>query len=310
VFDAGMSQFDIRHILAPTDLSDSGLAALRYARVFADRFSAKLTVLYSDPVVFPLELAGEPAFPALAPRNPDETHLWRDVDRHVAGVLEGYPYDVVIVSGPPVPAILREAEERKADLIVMGTHARHGWRRAILGSVSEGVLHGSRCPVLTVSGQLRFDPASPLRVEKIVCPVNFTAVSRQAFRCATRVAEGLGAELAAVHVVERDELTDPADEGVRFHLWIAPEEPETSSYREVTLRGGAAERVLDYAEDAGADLLVVGAQHQVFRDATVIGSTTERLVRFAPCPVLVVPRQAVAAEKTRPRIRTVQMQPV
>jgi nucleotide-binding universal stress UspA family protein len=58
------------------------------------------------------------------------------------------------------------------------------------------------------------------------------------------------------------------------------------------VRGGPAERVLDCADDVGADLLVVGAQHKLFRDATVVGTTTERLMRFASCPVLVVPRPA------------------
>jgi hypothetical protein len=38
---------------------------------------------------------------------------------------------------------------------------------------------------------------------------------------------------------------------------------------------------------------VIGAQHKLFRDATVIGTTTERLIRFASCSVLVVPRQVV-----------------
>jgi nucleotide-binding universal stress UspA family protein len=49
-----MKPFVFDHILAPTDLSDSSLPALRYARMLADRFSAKLTVLYVDPVVYPV----------------------------------------------------------------------------------------------------------------------------------------------------------------------------------------------------------------------------------------------------------------
>jgi nucleotide-binding universal stress UspA family protein len=42
------------------------------------------------------------------------------------------------------------AKEKNADLVIMGTHRLHGWRRALIGSTSEGVLHGSNCPVLTV----------------------------------------------------------------------------------------------------------------------------------------------------------------
>ncbi len=53
--------------------------------------------------------------------------------------------------------------------------------------------------------------------------------------------------------------------------------------------------MLDCADDVGADFLVIGAQHKLFRDETVIGTTTERLIRFAPCPVLVVPRETMTA---------------
>ena len=65
------------------------------------------------------------------------------------------------------------------------------------------------------------------------------------------------------------------------------------TFHELTMRGGAAERVLDCVDDLGADLLVIGAQHKFFRETTVIGTTTERLVRFAQCPVLTVVRAAL-----------------
>jgi nucleotide-binding universal stress UspA family protein len=46
--------------------------------------------------------------------------------------------------------ILATAEQTKADLIVMGTHGRHGVGRALLGSVAEKVVRAAPCPVLTV----------------------------------------------------------------------------------------------------------------------------------------------------------------
>ena len=64
-----MKPFIITSVLAPTDLSDSSIPALRYARLFADRFSAKLTVMYT--VLFPraaalVEQAISPAAPSSA----------------------------------------------------------------------------------------------------------------------------------------------------------------------------------------------------------------------------------------------------
>jgi nucleotide-binding universal stress UspA family protein len=285
-----MKPFVFDHILAPTDLSDSSLPALRYARMLADRFSAKLTVLYVDPVVYPVDYLG-PAGPYLNTSSEHETALRKDVEAYVVPTLEGRPYDIIVAIGQPIPSILAEAQDRKADLIVMGTHLRHGWRRALLGSVSEGVLHGAECPVLTVA---RDDAGGtmPYAVTNILCPINFSDVARDSLQYAAGLAEAFRARLTIVHVLESDEVANLASDEERVRLWVAPEVRARCSYRELVVRGGPAERVLDCAEDLEADLLVVGAQHKLFRDATVIGTTTERLIRFASCPVLIVPRGA------------------
>jgi len=52
----------------------------------------------------------------------------------------------------------------------------------------------------------------------------------------------------------------------------------------------------EIADESGADLLAIGAQHRRFSDASIIGTTSERLTRFARCPVLTIIRQAVVEE--------------
>ena len=281
----------ISSILAPTDLSESSIPALRYARLFADRFWAKLTVMYTDPIVYAGGFVG-PAEGLYVTGTPEqEARLRIAVEEQAGPIMAGRPFDMHIATGQPGPAILSAAEKRKADLIVVGTHLRHGWRRAILGSVSEDVLHGSRCPVLTVASHDRFIAAP--EITNVICPVNFTDVARESLRIAARIAGTFGAYLTVVHVLESDEPMNAAADEQRVRRWMIPELQGICSYRELVVRGGPAERVLDCADDLGADFLVIGAQHKLFRDATVIGTTTERLIRFASCPVLVVPREAV-----------------
>ena len=55
--------------------------------------------------------------------------------------------------GLPADEILRAARRRRADLIVVGTHGRSGFARAVLGSVAARVVTLARCPVLTVRGR-------------------------------------------------------------------------------------------------------------------------------------------------------------
>jgi nucleotide-binding universal stress UspA family protein len=283
-----MKPFVITHILAPTDLSESSIPALRYARFFADRFAAKLTVMYTDPIVYPVDFVAPTETLYVTAKPEHEAQLRTEVEQHVAATMEGRPYDIEVTVGQPIPAILSAARRRHADLIVMGTHLRHGWRRAILGSVSDGVLHGSECPVLTVASR----ESRIATITNILCPVNFTEVARESLHVAARLAATVGARLTIVHVLESDEVADVAADEESVRQWVGPELQSVCTFRELVVRGGPAERVLDCADDLGVDLLVVGAQHKLFRDSTVIGTTTERLIRFAACPVLVVPREA------------------
>lgn len=290
-----MQPFVITSILAPTDLSDTGLAALRYARLFADRFAAKLTVMYTDPIVYPVELAGpeDGLFITTTPEH--EARLRAEVERHAGPVMSGRPYEIEVTIGLPIPTILSAARHRNADFIVIGTHLRHSWRRALLGSVSEGVLHNSDWPVVTVAerdGRVGAKPA----IRNILCPVNFTDVARDSLHAAGRIAATFGARLTIVHVVDKDEVMNVEADEQRVRSWIAPELQDLCSYRELVVRGGAAERVLDCADDVGSDFLVIGAQHKLFRDATILGTTSERLIRFSSSPVLVVPRQVAVRE--------------
>jgi nucleotide-binding universal stress UspA family protein len=63
---------------------------------------------------------------------------------------EGREVEVVCVQGIPPEVIVREAEERGADLIAMGTHGRSGVAHLLLGSTAERVVQHAKCPVLTV----------------------------------------------------------------------------------------------------------------------------------------------------------------
>ena len=281
-----MDTLNVRKVLAPTDLSDSDATPLRYAAMVSEHLGAALTVVYADPILYPGEV--------FLAQPDDEQRMRQQIEQRLCEWVLGAPHDVVVIPGQPVASILHAAETEKADLIVMGTHARRGFHRALLGSVAEGVLHGSECPVVTVSQRLRPAIDGPVRFSKVLCPINFSDNAYESLRWASRMASQFGTELVVVHVVEPDVRSREDADLRRVREWIEPELQDVASYRELVLHGGAAERVLDCAEDLAADLLVIGAQHKIFRDTTVIGTTTERLVRYASCPVMVVPRPLVA----------------
>lgn len=285
----------IKHLLVPTDLSESATLSIQYAALFARQFGARITALHADPVVYPTNMIGEGASLYVAPSAQSGKALESKLHAHLQEHLAGMPYEAMVVIGSPASAIVKVATDIDADLIVMGTHGRHGWRRALLGSVAEAVVHRAEQLVLTVAARPVSHWPARVAVTKIVCPINFTEVARHSLRVAAELADSFGAELIVLHVQEAGIEADDRSLGAQFRHWILPEVAGRVVYRELVLHGGAAERVLDCAEDLGADLLIIGAQRSTFADTTVIGTTTERLLRLASCPVLSVTRSAVAA---------------
>ncbi|ELK55499.1 UspA domain-containing protein [Haloferax sp. BAB-2207] len=137
------------HILFPTDGSDCADAALDHAIEHARTYDATLVVLY----VADVREVGYAA-PALSLERVREALLESGeqvVDRVAQAAREaGVEVETVITEGTPASEIIRHADEREVDFVVMGTHGRSGIDRYLIGSVAERVVRGSDAPVLTV----------------------------------------------------------------------------------------------------------------------------------------------------------------
>lgn len=272
----------LQRILVPTDLSDFASNALRWAAMLQVRLGARLTLVFANEPYIPFDVLEGPAAYLLQNEPEFRERLMKEmhdhVQRHLPGI--GQAPETLIVDKAPAQAILETAESIDADLIVMGTHGRTGWRRALLGSVAENVVHHTDRPVLCIPAD------TPPSIGKILCPVNFTPIARVALEQAALLAETFDAELLIVHVTDAiDQASDVAGE---FAAWIEPHVRNRCRYSHLLASGNAAEETIRMAHDAHADLVVLGAQHKRFADATVLGTTTERVIRFAKRPVLAV----------------------
>lgn len=294
-----MENFGYERILVPTDMSEFGNVAIRYAALFHERLGSRVTLLFADETYFPVDVLEIPLGYYLD-RAPEtkaalQAKLRTYADEHIpsAGI------ETMVVQDTPSRAIVHTAHELKADLIIMGTHGRRGWRRALLGSVTEVVLHETDRPVLTVTPGL-LSPGMPARIRNIVCPVNFSLIARESLQHASALAEAFDAELTIVYVAEGMEPPQIPEVEAAFNLWVAPAVRPRARYKLSLLSdfdGDPAERVLGVVQEIEADLIVIGAQHKFFSDATVIGTTTQRITRFARCPVLTVVRKAHAEKR-------------
>ena len=137
-----------KRILLATDGSPHAEEALKYTRDLALRDEAQVVVVHA---VFPLPaFLGEPERQRLISHNVVEGE---QVAGQAAEKLREAGVDDVIVEvleGPPADAILRVAETRQCDLIVMGSRGHGELTSLLLGSVSHRVLAHAHVPVLVV----------------------------------------------------------------------------------------------------------------------------------------------------------------
>jgi nucleotide-binding universal stress UspA family protein len=236
-----METFEPKFILCPTDFSELATLALRYGMRFANCFGSQLMVLYADP------LSPPPYFTSGQVENLSNEierskgtareYLIRYVKEHVENLSET---EMAVVQNEPVPAIMGAAEQRNAGLIVMGTHGRSDFRRFLLGSVAEKILHETDRPVLTVREKRRGGAASEVSIQHVLCPVNYTEVAFKALEHAVAVSKCFEAELLVLHVIE-PHAADVTDQGEHAHLcsWIPDETRARCSgadYRDGLLR--------------------------------------------------------------------------
>jgi len=136
-----------KKILLAADGSPHAEGALRYARDLALRDDAQVIVVHAVPQV--PDYLGEPEWQKLASRNVAEGE---QVAGHAAENLRKAGVDVIVevLEGPPADAILRVADVRQPDLIVMGSRGHGEVASLLLGSVSHRVLAHAHMPVMIV----------------------------------------------------------------------------------------------------------------------------------------------------------------
>ncbi|MAC46359.1 MAG: universal stress protein UspA [Oceanospirillum sp.] len=140
-----MSQY--KHVLIAVDLTEESHQVIEKGFAIAQRNNAKVSLVHA---LEPLGFAYGGDIPM------DLTSIQEQLDQHARKKIAelGGPLNIPdncqhVIVGVPDSEIHRIAKEQDADLIVVGSHGRHGLS-LLLGSTSTGVLHGAKCDVLAV----------------------------------------------------------------------------------------------------------------------------------------------------------------
>jgi len=143
---------EIRRILVPVDFSEVAPILAKWAKGFAKQLNAKIILTY---VLEDLSTY-EGIFVDLKTLTELENPLYEGAKKSMEDFLKEHFSDFpdvepVLEKGDVVETILRVAQEKGADLIVIGTHGRKGLDRILFGSVAEGVVKNSPIPVVTLN---------------------------------------------------------------------------------------------------------------------------------------------------------------
>jgi nucleotide-binding universal stress UspA family protein len=224
--------------------------------------------------------------------------------------------ELLVMSGASTSQVVRAISDHAvvtgADLIVLGSHGRSGFKRLLLGSFAETLLHQSKVPVWVVGEKMKRKPD----FAHILFPTDFGPTSRTVFRYAVALAGSLGARLTLFHGIphpiepvlqsgvyllgggwipiqayfsrEVDQRTRHAE---KWAAWAKQQGVDTEVV--VDPEGmGLHERITALAKKRRSSLIVMEAESGPVT-AALVGSITRLVLRQSDCPVLVLKSQAI-----------------
>lgn len=278
-----------KQILVAIDLYDMDESALQRAMTLAKAHHAELSIVHvSPPILTTLPYADQ-----LQKDMDDEASIQMQdlVDRFK---LQGAR--VFLEHGSPKQEITRVAETIKADLIIVGSHGKHGFG-LLLGSTANGVLHLAKTDVLTVRIDAKFKAPQGGKYRTIVVATDFSEDSEQVIKTAKDLVEDYNAELHVVAVVPDmatlasmyvPDVSADVLESAKQNMRDLVARLGLKAVHYQVVRGNTTDEILHYATETAADLIVVGSHERGLLGRTFIGSTANAVLHGARQDVYVV----------------------
>ncbi len=209
----------------------------------------------------------------------------------------GIDIESLVIEGETSDVILDIAREKKADLISMGTYGRRSLRRLILGSVTSHVVVNSICDVLVVK---KYCSECIGRYDSITLPFDGSEFSKKALNRACQLSKIDSAGINAVYVIPRYEemveffmtglikerLMKESQKIIDTAVKIAEE--QGVSIKTEILEGHTGDKIIEASDKQKNNLIVIGTYGWRGINKAIMGSTSERILINATCPVLLV----------------------
>jgi nucleotide-binding universal stress UspA family protein len=296
-----------KDILCATDFSDFSNRTVSYGVALANEFDSKLFVCH----VIDLSSVAIYGEFQLDPVGLQE-RIINDANEQLRDLIgeRQIDWEPLISVGHAADEISHIVEEKQIDLVISATRGRSGLKRIILGSVTERLMRTLCCPLLVVPSPDKEFVASEdqqINIKSILIGCDFSPDSGVAFQYGLSLAQEFQSDLHLAHVIEtslyqelhkteypvKAEIQQEVQTRLTQKLLdMVPEDARNwCKPRTSLLNGNPYEELVSYAEQHDMDMIVLGTRGHGLVKSLLIGSTTDRVVRRAPCPVLSVSRK-------------------
>jgi nucleotide-binding universal stress UspA family protein len=297
----------LKSVLIASDFSEASEKALRHALAIARHYGAKIYLVH---VVSSMGFTFVGPDAVIAATDA----VWRDIRQLEAnlvqsGALAGLRHGAIVLQGDVWEELEKAVRQEQVDLLVIGTHARRGLGKLLLGSVAEKIFHRAECLVLTVGpGSLQDSPVGSSRpIRPFLFATDFSGASLHALPYAISAANHFGTKLVLLHVIPTvpvpDGLSRPtADDvmqaresartaGLRRLAELTSQNPKLLAKPEFMVEyGSPSEKILQAANHLKADAIILGLHRSthIDRASHMPWATAYEVVCGAGCSVLTV----------------------
>jgi nucleotide-binding universal stress UspA family protein len=283
------SAFPIHRIVHPTDLSHGSEVAFTHALKLAVGLRAKLDIVHVDARA---DCVIHEDFPSVHDTLARWGLLSEDASRDQVAELGIHVHKSAPYDRDPVRGLLKYLRKHPADLVVLATHRRHGLARWLHQQIGEQLLKLTRVPTLfvpyNVPGFVDLQRGT-CSLNRVVLPVAREPNPQPAVDALSVILHGLG------DVSPTTTICHFGDEEADAPMLHYPHDRDWQ-WEWLIREGETVETIIEVCEQKSADLLAMTTDgHHGFLDA-LRGTTTERVLHQATCPMLVVPTPQVTAE--------------